>query len=66
MSDLSQSLCASVELLSQTIAWKPQPKFPQVSFHPNVIDQNLNRYYPIVSKQQGWYYAHLWGETTQS
>ena len=55
----------SVELHSKTIAWKPQPQFPQVSFHPNVIDQNLNGYSPIVSKQQG-YYADLWGETTQS
>ena len=65
MSDLSKGLCASVELLSRAIASQPQPQFPQAPFHPNVIYQNLNRYSPTVSQQQG-YYAQMIAETRSS
>ena len=65
ISDLSKVLRASIELLSWPIASQPQPQFPQALFHPNVIYQNLNRYFPTVSQQQG-YYAQMLGETSSS
>ena len=65
VSDLSKGLSPSVELLSWAIASQLQPQFPQAPFHPNVIYQNLSRYSPTVSQQQG-YYAQMFGETSSS
>ena len=65
MSDLSKSLCASIQLLSRTIASQPQPQFPPTPFYPNVIYQTLHRYSPTVSQQQG-YYELMLGETSSS
>ena len=65
MSDLSKGLCASADLISRAIASQPQPQLPQVPYHPNVFYQNLNRYSPTVSQQQG-YYAQMLGETSSS
>ena len=61
MSNLSRGLCASIELLSQTINSEPQPQFLQAPFHPNVIYENLKRCSLTVSQQQG-YYAQMLGE----
>ena len=65
MSDLSKGLCAAADLLSRAITSQPQPQFPQAPFHPNVIYQNVNRYSPTVSQQQG-YYAEMLVETSSS
>ena len=53
ISDLSKGLCASVELLSRTVASQPQ------------IYQNLNLNSPTVSQQQGCY-AEILGEASRS
>ena len=63
MSDLSKGLGASVEQLSRTIASQLHSQYPQAPFRLNVIYQNLNRYFPTVSQQQGCY-AQILGETS--